>query len=106
MWFGEYSRDRAYTIWSKLRSIQLNLPFLGFTYDCNCKEAFPSEISKYTLQLWDRHSVADKSLAQSPTAIESGSVDPSGTSNQMNNRLNLSAWPAGAYGPSVLTQSA
>ena len=50
IWFGEYSEAVANTVWSTLEEIKTNLPFLGFTYDCNCNEAFPSEISELTLQ--------------------------------------------------------
>lgn len=46
-WFGEYSKNRAYTVRRKLEGIGINLPFSGFTYDCNCNEVFPSEIRKH-----------------------------------------------------------
>ena len=105
IWFGEYSEIVADTIWFTLEGIITNLPFLGFTYDCNCNEVVPSEISEFTLQLCVRRSVTDESLAQSSTAVESGSADPSGTSCQMKNRLNLSAWPASASS-SVISHSA
>ena len=49
-WFGTYSEARAHTVWSKLRRIKPNLSFLGFTYDCKCNEALPSDIGKHTLQ--------------------------------------------------------
>ena len=97
LWLGRYSQQRADKIWYRLEKLRTNIAFLGFTYDCNCDEAFPSEISELTLQLWDRCSVTDKSLVQSPTAVESGSADPSGTSGQMKNRLDLSAWPASSH---------
>ena len=106
LWLGEYSQSRAHKIWSTLRKIRKKLSFSEFTYDCNCIEGFPAEISKYILQLWDRRSVTHKYLAQSPTNLESGSADPSGISCQLKKWLNLSVWPASVYGPSVLSHSA
>ena len=104
VWFGTYAESRGHTVQHNLGQMMDKFSFWGFTFDCDCNEEFPSELRKYTLQLWDCRSVTDKSLDQSPAAEKSGSVSPSGASRKMSKRLNFSAWPASSFGPSKFVQ--
>ena len=102
-WFGRVP-DLSYIVRKNLEGFKILLDFSGYTFDCNCGDNFPSEISKFTLQLRDRRSVTDKSLNQSPTTKKSGSANHSGNSCRVPNRLKSSAWPPGATRASKLRQ--
>ena len=52
MWFGRYAESRRRAIQDNLGRMVDRLSFPGFTIDCNCNEAIPFDLSKYTLQLW------------------------------------------------------
>ena len=63
MWFGRYSESRRTTVLRNFERMMDKLSFPGFTFDCNCGGPDPSDLSKYTLQLWwDRRSVTDDLL--------------------------------------------